>query len=281
MLTLYAPAKINIFLDIIKKLDDGYHSLFMVMQSIGLCDEVTLEKTESGIELLCDDEDVPRDSKNTAYKAAEIFFEKTGIKSGIKIQIKKNIPSQAGLGGASADAAAVIKGLNEIFDTGLSTTGMIEIGEKVGSDVPFCILGGTCLAQSRGAVLSQLKPLKHCHAVLVKPEKGVSTALAYAQADETYLYHPDCSNMLDCCERGDFKGICRYAGNVFEQIIEVPERVDIKRIMRANHSLIAQMSGSGPTVFGLFESREDAENTVKQLGEKYGKVYLTETLEIE
>ncbi|MBR5113549.1 MAG: 4-(cytidine 5'-diphospho)-2-C-methyl-D-erythritol kinase [Clostridia bacterium] len=277
-ITVSAPAKINIFLDILRKLDNGYHSLFMVMQTVGLCDTVTLEKAESGIALTCSDSDIPTDEKNTAYKAAKVFFEYTNIRSGIKIDIEKNIPHEAGLAGGSADAAAVLRGMNELFETNLSSGELCSLGLKVGSDVPFCTVGGTCIVQNTGGIISQVKPLKKCFVLLVKPERGVSTAKAYADADEVYLYHPDSVKIMDCCEKGDFEGICKYAGNVFEQVVEVPERVEIKRIMRLHNVSLAQMSGSGPTVFGLFENKEDAEAAAADLGEKYGKVFITETV---
>ena len=277
-ITVSAPAKINIFLDILRRLDNGYHSLFMVMQTVGLCDNVTLEKAESGIALTCSDSDIPTDEKNTAYKAAKVFFEYTNIRTGIKIDIEKNIPHEAGLAGGSADAAAVLRGMNELFETNLSSGALCSLGLKVGSDVPFCTVGGTCIVQNTGGIISQVKPLKKCFVLLVKPERGVSTAKAYADADEVYLYHPDSVKIMDCCEKGDFEGICKYAGNVFEQVVEVPERVEIKRIMRLHNVSLAQMSGSGPTVFGLFENKEDAEAAAADLGEKYGKVFITETV---
>lgn len=277
MLKIKAPAKINLFLDIVGKLDNGYHSLFMVMQSIGLCDEVTLEKNGLGdIFLTCSESRLPTDKKNIAYKAAEAFFEKTGIESDVTIGLKKRIPFEAGLAGGSADAAAVIVGLNELYGTGLSEAELCEIGLKVGSDVPFCIVGGTCLSQSTGGVLSKLKPLKECHIVLAKPETGVSTAEAYAAADNAYIYRPDCMRMLDSCEKGDFEGICKYAGNVFEQIIEVPERVEFKRIMNSCGASLCQMSGSGPTVFALFENKANAEKCAEELKKICSNVYLTE-----
>lgn len=273
-----AYAKINIFLDILRKLENGYHSLFMVMQTVSLYDTVTAEKAGSGITLSCSDLEIPDDERNTAYKAAKLFFEYTGIKSGVKIHIDKKIPHEAGLAGGSADAAAVLKGMNEIFGAGLTQGELCSIGLKVGSDVPFCTVGGTCIVQNTGGIISQIKPLKKTHVVLVKPERGVSTALAYAKADETRIYHPDSVKIMDCCEKGDFEGICRYAGNVFEQVVEVPERVEIKRIMRLNNASLTQMSGSGPTVFGLFKKAEDARAAAQMLTDDLGKVYITETV---
>ncbi len=275
-LTVNAPAKINLFLDIIGRLDNGYHSLFMVMQSVGLSDKVTVARSEkSGIFLTCSDERLPSDESNIAYKAAAAFFKKTGISPNVEIGIEKRIPFAAGLAGGSADAAAVIVGLNELYKTDLSQAELCKIGLSVGSDVPFCVVGGTCLSQNTGGVLSQLEPLKDCFIVLAKPEAGVSTAEAYAAADSTYLYRPDSMRMLDACEKGDFDGICKYAGNVFEQVIEVADRVEFKRIMRENGCSLCQMSGSGPTVFALFENRENAEKCAEELKKICPNVFLT------
>lgn len=271
-----APAKINLFLDIIGKLDNGYHSLFMVMQSVGLSDLITLEESaDNGIFLTCSDKRLPTDEKNIAYKAAAAFFKKTNIEPKIKIGIEKRIPFAAGLAGGSADAAAVIVGLNELYKANLSQNELCKIGLSVGSDVPFCIVGGTCLSQNTGGVLSPLEPLKDCFVVLAKPEAGVSTAEAYAAADNTYLYKPDSMRMLDACEKGDFEGICKYAGNVFEQVIEVADRVEFKRIMRKHGCSLCQMSGSGPTVFALFENKEEAENCAEELKKLCQNVFVT------
>lgn len=273
-ITVNAPAKINLFLDIIGRLDNGYHSLFMVMQSVDLADTVVIETSEEkGICLTCSDDRLPTDSKNIAYKAAVKFCEYAGVEPSLRIHIEKRIPFAAGLAGGSADAAAVIVGLNSVSNTGFTQRQLCEIGLSVGSDVPFCIAGGTQLSQSTGGVLSPLKELDDCFIVLAKPEAGVSTAEAYAAADNAQLYRPDSMRMLDACEKGDFEGICRYAGNVFEQVIEVPERVEFKRIMRECGASLCQMSGSGPTVFGLFKNIEDAEKCVDKLKEICNNVY--------
>lgn len=275
-ITVDAPAKINLFLDIIGRLDNGYHSLFMVMQSVGLSDKITLEKTDKNeILLSCSDSRLPSDESNIAYKAAKAFFDYTDIEPSVSIDIQKRIPFAAGLAGGSADAAAVIVGLDKIFKTNLTEHELCKIGLKVGSDVPFCIVGGTCLSQNTGGVLSTLEPLKDCYIVLAKPEAGVSTAEAYAAADNTHLYRPDSMRMLDACEKGDFEGICKYAGNVFEQVIEVADRVEFKRIMRNNGCSLCQMSGSGPTVFALFDDETSANNCAKELKEICPNVFVT------
>lgn len=275
-ITVNAPAKINLFLDIIGKLDNGYHSLFMVMQSIRLYDTVTVEKSnENGIFLTCSEEKLPCDEKNIAYKAAAAFCKKFGIEPNVKIHIEKRIPFAAGLAGGSADAAAVTVALDKLYETSLSEFELCKTGLLTGSDVPFCIKGGTCLSQNTGGILSPLEPLKDCFIVLAKPEAGVSTAEAYAAADSTYLYKPDSMRMLDACEKGDFEGICKYAGNVFEQVIEVAERVEFKKIMRKHGCSLCQMSGSGPTVFALFENKENAESCAEELKEICPNVFVT------
>ena len=278
MIRVTAPAKINLFLDILGRLENGFHSLFMVMQSVDLCDEITVDKGNGGISLTCSDTRLPQDSRNIAYKAAAAFFEATDIDPNAVITIEKKIPFEAGLAGGSADAAAVIVGLDELYGTKLSKQAMCDIGLKVGSDVPFCIMGGTCIAQNRGEVLSRVKPFKDCFIVLAKPEKGVSTAAAFAAADNSYIYHPDNIRMLDACSSGDFDGICKYAGNVFEQVIEVVERVDIKEVMRNSGAVLYQMSGSGPTVFGLFEDRGTAREAMRSIKEQglAKQLYLTD-----
>lgn len=279
MIKAIAPAKINLFLDILGKLENGFHSLFMVMQSVDLCDEITVDKGEKGIVLSCSDARLPQDERNIAYKAAAAFFEATGIEPNAVISIEKKIPFEAGLAGGSADAAAVIVALDELYGTKLSKQTMCDIGLTVGSDVPFCIRGGTCVAQNRGEVLSKVKPLKDCFIVLAKPEKGVSTAAAFAAADKAYIYHPDNLKMLEACSKGDFDGICKHAGNVFEQVIEVVERVDIKETMRRHGSVLYQMSGSGPTVFGIFEDENSAKECACELEKNFGAVFVTKPVD--
>ncbi|MBQ3007159.1 MAG: 4-(cytidine 5'-diphospho)-2-C-methyl-D-erythritol kinase [Clostridia bacterium] len=275
-ITAFAPAKINLFLDIVGILDNGYHSLFMIMQSIGLADEVKVERTEEkGIFLTCSEKSLPTDEKNIAYKAAKKFCDYIGEEPCVKIHIEKKIPFAAGLAGGSADAAAVIAAMNEMYDNRLNRAELCKIGLSVGSDVPFCICGGTCLSQNTGGVLSPLEPLDDCYIVLAKPICGVSTAEAYAAADNTYIYHPDCMRMLDACEKGSFDSICKYAGNVFEQVIEVADRVEYKRIMRKNGASLCQMSGSGPTVFALFKNKENAEKCAEELGKICNNVFVT------
>lgn len=270
---LRANAKINLFLDILAKLPNGYHSLFMVMQSVSLADTVTVQENGEGIiRLTCSESALPTDSKNIAYRAAQAFLE-NGLTAGELIYtLKKIFRLKAALAGGSADGAGVIVGLDRLFGTDMGTQKLCDIGLKIGSDVPFCIAGGTMLSQHTGGILSHLPPLKSCFVVLAKPATGVSTARAYGDFDSaSFIYHPNKVGMLDAAANADFESICRQAGNVFEQTIEVPERVRIKSIMRRHGSSLAQMSGSGPTVFGLFESESDAEKCRAEL-EKSGLV---------
>lgn len=263
-----AYAKVNLMLDILGKLPNGYHNLWMIMQSVSLHDTITVTKNDSKkITLTCSKEGIPTDEKNIAHKAARAFFETTGIENcGIHIDIEKCIPSEAGLAGGSADGAAVIKALNELFNTKLAERELCRIGKKVGADVPFCIVGGTCLAQNIGEVLSPLEDIPQCYFVLAKPKMGVSTKEAYDSFDNAqYIKKPHKDEMLIAAASGNFDEMCRLAANVFEQVIEVPERVDIKKIMRESGAKLSLMSGSGPTVYGIFEDEKDAKVCAEKL----------------
>lgn len=278
--TLDAPAKINLLLDIICRLPNGYHSLFMVMQTVDLCDTVEVTLRDDGeINLTCSEKALPTDSKNIAYRAAQKFFEVTGVNLGADISLTKRIPFAAGLAGGSTDAAAVLKALNTLCETGLTDDELCAIGVKLGADVPFCIKGGTMLAQDIGQVLSPLPKFKDCYIVLVKPDVSVSTKEAFEAFDTCdNIRHPECSAMLHSAANADFDGIIANVGNVFEQFIEVPQRAEIKAIMREHGSLACCMSGSGPTVFGIFDSKEKAENCVADIPQKLGKAFLTKPI---
>lgn len=269
-ITVKAAAKINLMLDILEKLPNGYHSLWMIMQSVGVYDRVTVEKkTSGGITISCSEEDIPTDERNIAYKAAEKFFDFCGEEDrNIHITIEKKIPHAAGLAGGSADGAAVITALNSLYGKNLPVKKLCQIGVKVGADVPFCIQGGTMLAQDIGQVLSQLPDIPPCFFVLAKPQQGVSTAEAYAAVDSMNLRHPDAHTMFRSVVDGDLKGIAKSLGNVFEQAVDVHERVSIKEIMRNNDAMGCCMSGSGPTVFGIFENSENAERCAQELSDK-------------
>lgn len=273
-----AAAKINLMLDIVKRLDNGYHSLWMIMQSVGLYDIVSVEKTESKrIQLECDDVSLPCNEKNIAYKATKAFFNYTNIENtGVRIKIEKNIPLAAGLAGGSVDGAAVIFILDKIFDTRLTQNQMCEIGVKVGADVPFALTGGTSLALNIGEILAPLPELEKCFIVLAKPEQGVSTENAYSLYDKKdSVRHPDKVNMLEALSTGNFDRAYSYIENVFEQAIYVHERPYIKSIMRKFGCKACCMSGSGPTVFGIFEDEKSANDCLSELKKKMKDVFVT------
>lgn len=272
-----AAAKINLMLDILKRLDNGYHSLFMIMQSVDLFDIVTVEKNNlNEIIIECDKEGVPCNEKNIAYKCAVKFLEYCNITDkGITIKIEKNIPMAAGVAGGSADGAAVIHCLNKIYNTNLTQKELCEIGNKVGADIPFSLTGGTAVALGTGNVIAPVKDLPDCWIVLAKPQQDVITPEAYAQFDAlTRVRHLDRISMIDAVSNGDYEKICFLCGNVFEQAVEVPKRPHIKGIMRKCGADVACMSGSGPTVFGLFSDENKAKDCYEKLSNKYNQVYI-------
>lgn len=277
-----AAAKINLMLDVLGTLPDGYHSLFMLMQSVSCYDTVTVERTNSGkIEILTDNPRVPTDEKNIAYKAASAFFAGTQCENtGVSIKIEKVIPMAAGLAGGSADAAGVLYCLNRLFDTPLSEMQLAKIGEKVGADVPFSLTGGTALCMDKGGVIAPLQPLSGKSVVLCKPDMDVSTVGAYKKIDEAErIRHMDKNAMLYAAHNGDYRLLCEKAGNVFEQVIEVPQRPVIKGIMRAHGADLTLMSGSGPTVYGLFSDEAAAQKCADALHTRFREVHLCKTAE--
>lgn len=281
-ITVRAYAKINLMLDILSRLDNGYHDLFMIMQSVGLYDDISVEKTNTGkIEISCNVPGIPCDEKNIAYKAAAAFFEEAEKENcGIRIHIEKRIPHAAGLAGGSADGAAVIVALNELFCAKLSEKDIISIGSRVGADVPFCALGGTMLAQYTGTVLSHLPDLSEKYVIIVKPLQDVSTGKAYAAFDTAErVRHLDTKGMLLSCVNNDWQGVSERVGNVFEQFIEVTDRAVIKSVMRKHDCLCCCMSGSGPSVFGIFEDKEKAESCLSELKKSWDNSFLCTTVD--
>lgn len=276
--TVKAAAKINLLLDLTGILENGYHSIYTVMQSVGIFDEITIETDNSGkIELSCTDVSMPLDIKNTAYKAAKSFLEYTdNTETGVKIHITKNIPSQAGMAGGSADAAAVIKALDYLLATKLSDVQLYEIGTKVGADVPFCITGGTKLCLNIGEVMATLPDLPECYIVVSKPNQGVSTKEAYSNYDNAeWIRHPDNEGFVFAATQNDLDKMCKKAANVFEQVVEINDRVKIKAIMRNYNAKLAMMTGSGAAVFGLFKNKADADNCFNELKIKYKETFIT------
>lgn len=277
-LTLKANSKINLLLDITGIKKNGYHSLFTIMQSISLGDIITVEKTkDEKITVSCDTEGVPTDKSNIVYKCAVKFFEYADIKKnkGIHIHIEKHTPFCAGMGGGSADGAAVLVALNKIFNTNYPEKILCRIGVKVGADIPFCIMGGTALALDTGAVVAPLPDLENYHIVVVKPNDGVSTKEAYDAVDGLeYIKHPKNQEMLGFFADGDFENGLKLCSNVFEQAFDISGRVDIKHIMNKNGSVASCMTGSGSAVYGIFKEKENAETSAKLLEKQFENVYI-------
>lgn len=276
-ITLRAFAKINLSLDVLGTLPNGYHEVKMVMQTVSLFDNVTLTKTDEGISLDCSIRFLPTNSDNLAYRAAEAFFRETGIKGGVNIYLKKHIPIGAGLAGGSSNAAAVLTGLNKLYNARLSTRKLCEIGTSLGADVPYCIIGGTRLAEGIGEKLSPLPRLPFCHIVLVKPAFSISTKWAYDNIDScTDLVHPPTDKLIKALEDGDLKAVCANMGNVLEDvsIAHYPILSQVKNDLVSLGAIGAQMSGSGPTVFGIFEDEEKALAAKEVLWKKYKTAYV-------
>lgn len=276
MLTIPAYAKLNLALDITGKRGDGYHLMHMVMQTVDLCDTLELKKIESGISFYCDDASIPCDEGNIAWRAADAFFAASGISGGVAVALHKAIPHEAGLAGGSADAAAVLKGLNQMHGEPFSISELCRLGETLGADVPYCIVGGTAEVEGIGEKVTPLVPLPDCFFVIVKPEEGISTREAFRQIDRREeLYHPNVAAMVGAIARQNLKQTIRYLGNVFEQVCTVEEVFTIKERLLSLGALGALMSGSGSAVFGVFSSYDQAQNAIAVLAEQYSSVYLT------
>ena len=263
MLKEKARAKINLTLDILGKRSDGYHEVSMVMQQISLADELYLTKKKSGISLVIEGSDLPADEHNLAWQAAKVFFSDCGQLGGVNIHLIKHIPLAAGLAGGSADAAAVLRGLFRLYGMEMDLDKLCHLGAQLGSDVPFCIAGGTALSTGRGEILQRLYDVPSIFLVLAKPPIAVSTAWAYRHYDEVAekIIHPENEAMCRCIRSGDIAGIAGLLCNVLESVTikKYEEIKKYKEIMLAEGARAALMSGSGPTVFGLADSDEAAE----------------------
>lgn len=270
VLTVKAYAKINLALDVISKRQDGYHEVAMVMQSIDLADNVRFYKQDGDITVTSNIPALACDESNLAYRAGALLKAEYGIKQGVHIELEKNIPMAAGLAGGSADAAAVLTGLNCLWNVGLSIEQLCELGAKLGSDVPFCLRGGTMLAEGRGEVLTPLPLLPRCYVVLAKPPVSVSTAWVYGnyRANEVSA-RPDIINMINNLKNGSLVGVAEGLCNVLESVTipQYPEIGNIKRYMCDYGVMASLMSGSGPTVFGLTQQAEKAEHIADRLRE--------------
>ena len=274
-----ANAKINLTLDVLGKRDDGYHDLKMIMAEIPLSDTVILTKQEE-ISVSTNLSFLPNNDKNIAFRAAELFFEETGLDSGVAIEIEKKIPVSAGLAGGSTDAAAVLHGLNELYGANLSLEKLQQMGNKIGKDIPFCLQGGVALAEGTGERLSILSKLPHCWIVLIKPRHiNVSTKEIFTSLQASRLeLHPDTSGAICALETGDLQGLSRRMYNVLEEVTvkKHPLIAELKAVMLEEGALGSVMSGSGPSVFGIFDSLESAGNAQKRLLAYDKQVFLME-----
>lgn len=251
-----APAKINLSLDVLHKRADGYHEVEMVMTTIDLVDRIELKLLEENvIKIISHHRFVPDDERNLAYQAAQLLKERLKINKGVAITISKTIPVAAGLAGGSSDAAATLRGLNKLWKLNLSLDELAEIGAEIGSDVSFCVYGGTAIAKGRGEKIEHIDAPPHCWVVLAKPDIGVSTAEVYRRLKLDEIRHPDTAGMVQAIKEQDYKKICAKVGNVLETVTMNmhPEVALIKDQMKRFGADAVLMSGSGPTVYGLVQ----------------------------
>lgn len=285
-LSLKAYGKINLGLDVLRKREDGYHDVRMIMQTVGIYDRIDLNyQPSSGIEVETNLYYLPNNENNLVYKAAKLLMDEFGIRAGVKIRLKKFIPVSAGMAGGSSDAAAVLFGVNKMFGLGLTMQQLMERGVKIGADVPYCIMRGTALSEGIGEVLTPLPPVPQCQVLIAKPGINVSTKFVYENLHANDLrpdQHPDIDGMIAAIKAGDLYRIADKFGNVLETVTarEYPVIEELKSIIRESGAIGSIMSGSGPTVFGLFTSPKAAEAAYEEL--RYGQyselakqVYLT------
>lgn len=278
-----AFAKINLTLDILGRRADGFHDLETVMQAVSLCDEVEVQ-VETGTEwsLTCETEGVPCDSRNLAWKAAELFQQESGWDlGGVSIRIVKRIPSQAGMGGGSADAAAVLRALNRWAGEPYSPMELADLGAKIGSDVPFCVVGGTHMCKGRGERMRPLRAMPRCTIVVAKPDFGVSTPALFRAIDDMDIpVHPDNAAMEQALEEGNLPKIGALLSNMFDIAVsrEHPEMDHIRDILASCGALGQQMTGSGSAFFGIMPDEASAERAAALLREHYSCVFVCETV---
>ena len=278
---LKAMAKINLGLDVVRKREDGYHEVRMIMQTIRMYDQIELEPTEApGIRVSTNLNYLPTNEDNLVYKAAKLLMDEFDVKKGLNIGLRKFIPVAAGMAGGSSDAAAVMVGVNRLFHLNLSQKELMERGVKIGADVPYCILRGTALAEGIGEKLTHLPPAPAGYVLIAKPGIHVSTKFVYTNLKATELEsHPDIDGQIQAIRSGDLKKVAELCGNVLETVTipAYPVIEEIKDVMKKGGALNACMSGSGPTVFGLFDDREKAKAVYENLygGELAKQVYLT------
>lgn len=280
-LKMSAYAKINLTLDVTGRLPNGYHTVRMVMDSVDLYDDVTLTQNTKGcVTLSCNRSYIPTDDRNLAVRAAQLFFEQASIPcTGLHIDLVKRIPAAAGLAGGSTDAAAVLKGLDRLYKTGYSLEKLCEMGVKLGADVPYCLHGGTMLAEGIGEKLTPIPAPPHCYIVLCKPDFSVSTPEVYAKMNGGNLpVHPDTAGLIHAMRMGDYEGMCHRLYNVMEAVVAArhEEIGHIKDVLLSSGADGAVMSGSGPTTFGLFQKKAAAQAAYEALHREFPETYLTQ-----
>ena len=261
-IVLKSYGKINLGLDVLRRREDGYHEVRMIMQTVGLYDLLTMKKIKDDkIQMTCNLTFLPTDERNLVYKAVKLMKDKYHIKDGVEINLNKRIPVAAGMAGGSSNCAAALKGMNQLFDLGLSIDELCEIGVTLGADVPYCIMRGTVLAEGIGEELSVLPAMPKCTVLIAKPPISVSTKMVYEALDSKEIVeHPDIDGILEGLRKGDLHKVADSMGNVLEDVTIPmhPVIADIKQAMQDCGAIGAMMSGSGPTVFGLFENRASA-----------------------
>ena len=266
---LKALAKINLVLDVLRRREDGYHEEKMIMQTIGLHDDLEIRKTKTpGIQVKTNLYYLPTNENNLVYKAAKLLMDEFQIQDGVSIQLKKRIPVAAGMAGGSSDGAAVLWGINQMYGLGLSMQALMERGVRLGADVPYCIQRGTALAEGIGEKLSVLPPMPKCTILIAKPSISVSTKFVYENLHANDLkpeQHPDVDSMIEAMRQKDLGLLCSRMGNVLETVTipAYPVINEIKRTMMDNGAIGSMMSGSGPTVFGIFDSPVAAKQAMK------------------
>lgn len=268
MLSLNAYAKINLCLDVVGRLENGYHQVRMIMQTVEIHDTLTFERTAGEIRITSDAGEIPLGEDNLIYKAASLMRERFQIDGGVSVQLEKRIPVAAGMAGGSTDAACTMKAMNLLYDLGLSEEELCALGVKIGADVPYCILGGTALSEGIGEVLTKLSPMPECVLLVAKPEIGVSTKEVYERIDRHEITsHPDVDGMQRAIAENDLDGVVKRLANVLATVTEEMHPVvqRIREVMLSQGALGSLMSGSGPSTFGIFEKEEKARAAGEQI----------------
>lgn len=280
-ITVKAYGKINLGLDVLRKLESGYHEVKMIMQTVNLYDELTFQKSKSGIQITTNQEELPVNEDNLIYKAAKQVMDAYSLSEGVNIHLEKHIPVAAGMAGGSADAAATYEGMKQLFHLDFATEDMQKLGVKIGADIPYCVIGGTALSEGIGEVLTSLPTPPDCYLLIAKPEINVSTAFVYGNLKVQELKeHPDVDGIVRAINDQDLVVMCEKMKNVLESVTVTayPVIEELKEDMKQAGALTSLMSGSGPTVFGIFDQEEKREAAYQAILEKNitREVYKTE-----